>query len=131
MPNFPPVGPRIPPLPQFVVFTDRDDGTEWVLSFAAVDGVTYISINDQALERNNLPDRVDAHYVGKEGVPIGEGLRLFVRGGRLGYEMVQYVARRPVWARKGVKREAYPIIIPSSYRTFGDVLGWDDNNPVP
>ena len=127
---------RIPGLPHFAVFEDRDDGTEWVLSFSTeeADGNTlHISINDEGLLRGNLPPRVDYDfYPADEGCNIGKGVRLFVRGGRLGYEIVdgEYQDRPPT-ARKGVVKRAYHIVIPTDWVKFPDELAWILESPIP
>lgn len=127
---------RIPPLPQFSVFEDRDDGTEWVLSFSLeeADGNTlHISINDEGLLRGTLPPRVDYHfYPAEEGCNLGNGVRLFVRGGRIGYEMIDYEAQdHDPTARVGVRKETHQVVIPTTWTRFPDVLGWIEESPIP
>lgn len=125
---------RIPPLPQFTVFVDRDDGTEWVLSHSdePVEGITpHVSINDAALERGSLPPRVDAIvYPADNGANMGKGIQLFVRGGRLGYEVVDYVAyNSPPQTRIGVVRECYEIVIPADW-TYPAALAFNDESVI-
>lgn len=106
--------PRVPPLPYFIVLIDRDDGTEWVLSHTDDEGTTRVTLNDEGLERGPLPPRTD--YVKADWYGLGNGIRLFVRGGRLGYEVVDGDVKTPVWTRKGVVRETYKIIVPSEWK---------------
>lgn len=125
---------RIPPLPQFTVFVDREDGTEWVLSHSNedVEGVfPHVSINDAGLERGSLRPRVDAIvYPADTGANMGKGIQLFVRGGRLGYEIVEYVANDfPPQTRVGVVRECYEIVIPADW-AFPEALAWNDESVI-
>lgn len=110
---------RIPPLPQFTVFVDRDDGTEWVLSHAIDPDVGYVrvTLNDEGLQRGTLRPRVDAiFYPADEGANMGQGIRVFVRGGRLGYEVVGYEAKdKPINTRTGVVRESYRFKFPVTH----------------
>lgn len=122
---------RKPPLPQFTVLRDRGDDHLWVLSFAIANSLLHISINDEGLDRGILPDRQDLYsYEGDGyGVGMGKGIRLFVRNGRLGYEVAGFDTNSsPPWARKGVQREAHQVIVPSTYKHFGDMLGWIEEN---
>ena len=112
---------RIPPLPQFTVLVDRDDGTEWAVSHTMDedDGYVRVTLNDEALLRGTLPQRVDAiYYPASEGANMGQGIRVFARGGRIGYEVVQYEAwDTPIQTREGVVRESYRFKFPVSRMT--------------
>lgn len=126
----------INPRPHFTVLEDRADGTHWVLSWSdeEVDGNDrHISINDEGLLRGTLPPRVDFHfYPANTGCHIGRGVRLFVRGGRLGYEMIDpIVTDRPAYARVGVNKEVHEIVIPDTWVKFDDMLAWDEESPTP
>lgn len=105
--------PRIPPLPLFTVLIDREDGTEWVLSHTDDEGTVRVTLNDEGLERGALPPRTD--YVKADHYGLGDGARLFVRGGRLGLEITNHKVTTPVWTREGVVRETYEIVKPSNW----------------
>lgn len=116
---------RIPPLPLFIVLTDLDDGTEWVLSHNA--DLSRVSINDQGLARGSLPPYQDVVIY-----PAGEGpylvahdivdyqLTLIVRGGRLGYRREPlpkgqvHGKSAPVYTRRGVTRSFNRIQVPTT-----------------
>ena len=133
-------------LPQFTVLTDRDDGTLWVLSHDAT-GV-YVTINSLGLLVNPAVSATVKHssynVYGVEGVvipdepsnPIGQKAaqkRLFVRGGRLGYENTSdEVEQGRVMTRRGMSGILRRIIVPNTWRSFSsgdpakndDVLGY-------
>lgn len=121
---------RIPPLPQFVVFVDRDDGTEWVLQHAEFAGLPHISINTAGLERGALaPWPSKDVYPADSGLGLGGGVQLFVRGGRLGYEMIEADKQSPPPnTRIGVRRTSYRIVVPESWGEFPDMLAWIEEN---
>lgn len=104
---------RIPPLPKFIILTDKDDGTEWLLTHSDddVDGVDlHISINDAGLSGvSTLESPNVIRYPANEGPLVGHGLRLFVRDGRLGLETTDTVGYAPVFTRVGVERESHEL----------------------
>lgn len=124
------MGPiQIPPLPQAFLIQDRGDGTWWLLAYSitppADDGLGYVSITDV------IPSNV--HYSVHEayGEPVLEpGIRLLIRDGYLGYEVIDtndilYKTRR-VLARRGRARSHREIVIPASWTKSGDMLAWQD-----
>ena len=125
-------GIRIPPLPQGTVFTDRDDGTLWLLSHTvtppAADGFGYITITDV------IPNAVEHQVYEAYGEPVlgtNPMVRLLIRGGYLGYEdytLGQGITDRDnqrIMTRKGLTRVIREIIVPTTWNHHGDVLGWD------
>lgn len=117
---------RIPHFPPFTVLIDRDDGTEWVLSHSG----THISINDAGLQRGSLPPYTDkVVYAPQLGVGLGNGVTLFVRGGRIGYEINDAnVNSGPLFTRRGVQKETHQIVVPTTWEHFPDELGWIEEN---
>lgn len=125
---------EVPPLPQNIVLTDRDDGTLWQLSHNTVihslDGVGHISIKDPS-SFNSRP--YGSHiYPAFEGPLLGTNptVRLLVRNGHLGYEISPLPAHHtdrdnaPVFTRNVNQREVREIVVPTTWRVAGDVLGW-------
>jgi hypothetical protein len=129
---------RIPPLPPRVLMTDRDDGTLWLLSFTitppAADGFGYVTIRSDAdlPSTKEVSGKVYAAYEGPylPGTPL---TRLLIRGGYLGYELVE----RPPWLRdqdnppiyardaRSIGRSSRLIVQPTGFPDNDDaVLGW-------
>lgn len=118
---------RVPPLPVHIIMTDRDDGTEWVLIHTS-DGE--IGVNDEALGNHKDFQRFgpyDGPYL-----PRVPQIRLFVRGGRLGYEyetLPPWLSdrdQRRVMTRRGTAAEAFEVIVPvedEPWQQEGDELG--------
>lgn len=75
-------GIDLPVLPQFCILTDRADGTLWFISHAS-NGL-HLSINDATVF--NKPSRTFAAF-DEPYVPQDPRMRIFVRGGRIGYEI--------------------------------------------
>lgn len=119
---------RVPPLPNFTVFVDRADGTEWVLSHAVQDNITYVSLNTAGLDRGSLPPRTD--YVRGDNFGLGRGVRLFVRDGYLGFEVDDDNVTTPVHTRRGVERETHELIIPSTWDHDSAELGWIEESLI-
>lgn len=123
---------RIPPLPRGIVFTDRDDGTLWLLGHttdpAGPDGYGYVTLNDTFSARENarVYDAYDGPLLGKN--PL---IRLLVRGGQLGYEMVDMgvgthdIDQARVLSRNGNRGDFSDIIVPTSWQRFDDTLAWE------
>lgn len=127
---------RIPPLPQFIIMTDRADGTFWELQWntdtPSFDGNGYISITD-TLSRK--PDKTtygpyEGPYVQEQNITQGSPIiKLLIRGGRLGYEMVreqslQSIDNPPVLTRRVGSNTLREIIVPLTWRSESDTLGW-------
>jgi hypothetical protein len=129
---------RIPPLPKYIALTDRADGvTVWYLQHnitsppnPTLDGLGFISIS-------NIQPRPDRDWVifGPNDGPIYPGnatrpnIRLLVRGGNLGYEvMVEANAidnGGRILTRRGVANETREIYRPTAW--FSDhegTLAW-------
>jgi len=73
--------------PVLIGLTDRDDGTVWYLSTETVDDEIYISIDTERPFSNPTKHVIYEAHAG----PIVNGLRplrLLVRGGYLGFEIV-------------------------------------------
>lgn len=119
---------RIPPLPLFIVMEDRGDPSiEWVLSHS-LDG-EYITINDQALDRGILPPYTQIKYYAAFEGPLLPGfpaLRLLIRDGRLGYEVVSVVPvadqQSPIMSRRGVQKKIREVFVPDFWRLPGDTF---------
>lgn len=130
---------RVPPLPQYMVMTDRADGTLWLLSYnltdlnPPADGFGRISITDVL---PSTPDKLifgpyEGPYVqevtNEQGNPI---IRLLIRDGHIGYEMpnfgpgVQSLDTARVLTRRGVANILREIVVPLAWRSAGDTLGW-------
>jgi len=76
---------QLPVLPQYVIFTDRADGTLWYLSHSNVGPLgTCLSINDATISvpLKRVFAAFDEPYAARD-----PRIRIFIRGGRLGYEI--------------------------------------------
>ena len=118
-------------MPSFVGLTDRDDGTVWYLSHR-VDDQRFSITTATAAPKHMLGARVYAANDGplvswKKGGPL---LRLLVRGGRIGYELVAPVRGikdidpAPITTRRGNG----PLIMAVKQLTWqkeGDVIGYE------
>lgn len=133
-------GIRIPPLPLNIILTDRDDGTLWYLTYNTTepssDDEGYISITDTLpTNTNHNPQRIFEAY---DELYIFDNwdrpmLRLFVRGGYLGYETVTRgegeaaISNTPTFARKGLENTYRKIYTPSDWHNHnpeGYTLAW-------
>lgn len=127
---------RIPPLPPYIIMTDRDTGTLWLLSWnlttASQDGKGYVSITDVI---PSTPDKLvygpyDGPYVQEQNAAQGSPvIRLLIRGSRLGYEMVSTqslasIDNQPVLTRQGLVFSFREIIVPATWKQEKDTLGW-------
>ena len=125
-------GIALPVLPQHCIFTDRDDGTLWLLGHSS-DGLR-ITLNDATISvpLNRTFAAFDEPYV-----PTDPKMRIFVRGGRLGYEMrdlpqgeqdndqMRLVSRR---ANENTQREMIkPLTFDINNVDFNGVLAWEDS----
>ena len=131
---------RIAPLPQGIVITDRDDGTLWLLSHTqdpvGPDGEGYVSINDyiHPAIHYNVYEAYEEPIV--DIIPIRQAIRLLVRGGYFGYEIVNFghatsdINHGPIQTRKEVNRRTARIYIPLSFNTNENVLAWEPETLV-
>lgn len=143
----PPNTARQPPLPVFIVLTDRADGTLWVLTHDSTG--EYVAINDEGLLINSAVSptlefsdfRVFPAFEGpvvpdNPSNPIGQKAaqkRLLVNGGYLGYEDIEPETEQGrVMTRRSVSRILRRIFVPDTWRAFesgnpardDDVLGY-------
>lgn len=125
-------GIPLPVLPQYCIFTDRADGTLWHLGHSS-NGLN-IALNDATI--GAVPKRIFAAN-DEPYLPSDPAMRIFVRGGRLGYEFrtlpqgeqdndtMRLVSRR---ANENVQRE---MVKPSTFSLTNvgnrGVLAWQDN----
>ena len=119
---------RVPPLPPVIQMQDRQDGTWWTLTHRQSD-------NRWAINDDPLPFAIRGQvqrwgpYDGPT-VDWGKGtIRLLIRGGRIGYEVVDFgVATTDrdnarVMTRRGTT--AYSLeITQGGWQREGDTLGW-------
>lgn len=84
------LGPiQIPPRPQAIILTDRDDGTQWLVSFNTTEPER-LSITDTF---STIQRREGARvYEADDGPKMDEDgqFTLFVRGGRIGLEYNEF-----------------------------------------
>lgn len=87
---------RIPPLPPYVMFTDRDDGTLWALTHDS--DYTTVALDDTI----SSPEHQFV-YPANQGPLLDDGyggyVEVFVRGGTLGFE--PYMPTRHVDGPRG------------------------------
>lgn len=120
---------RQPPFPQFVVLTDRADGTLWVLSHDTTG--EYVAINDAGLVIGGSLTHKDFTVYSAFGGPVvadtpsnpvaqrASQKRLLVRGGYLGYEDVtDELEQARVMTRRGMSRIIRRIFVPDTWRMF-------------
>ncbi len=111
--------------------TDRDDGTIWKLIHDSVE--TLVGIDDSGVGN----DTFFTVYGPFEGpwLPREPTIRIFIRGGRLGYEIQDL----PVWladrdqhrvmTRDGAEQFIYELIVPvgsEPWQQFPDELGYEE-----
>lgn len=116
--------PRKPPLPNFIVLTDRDDGTEWVL--CRISG--RITLDTGGLIKSPITNYTDfTKYGAFEGPAIQTvnfpyTINLLARGGRLGYEILPLVHEETsspkVMARRKLDRTLAEIRVPAADYQF-------------
>ncbi len=118
---------RVPPMPAYFSMIDREDGTEWFLTWLAQDG--YFSISDTP-----PPDRFQTQVLRfgpQDGPWLGNGIRLLVRDGRLGYDMPRVADKtispltfaRSKWKRYSLQVQRGP------WQREGDTLGYKEVRP--
>lgn len=124
--------PQIPPLPGYVVLTDRADGTLWLLTWSNAqanitpDNEGHISISDVIPTTRRAATRV--YTAGEEPFLAEIPHRLIVRNGRLGFEYSALPApdtdrdQALITARKGDAR--------NKVREFKIATGWRDGDAL-
>lgn len=112
----------VPTLTEFMVLTDRDDGTLWLLTHALIEDRDYFAITDQWKARKQ-PVRIYGPYEGPY-LPEHPELRFFVRGGRIGYEVTDLLMQtQRILSRKQMQHYTLEVFVPASYKRAGDELG--------
>ncbi len=123
---------QLPVLPQFVIFTDREDGTLWYLSHSS-DGLN-IALNDGTI---NVPFKRVFAANDEPFIRNNPRMRIFVRGGRIGYEIIeleQGVTDKDtmrIISRRGNENVQREMIAPASFSEANvgstGVLAWEDS----
>ena len=119
--------PRVPPLPQYTILTDRADGTLWAL----VHNGDSFGIDDTVHIKRT--DKVEFGAFHGPRLASNPKVRLLVRNGFLGYEDVtlpvgesELNTQRPL-TRRGVDRKTFEVIEPSTSFVLGrDALAYDE-----
>ena len=113
-------GPAWPILPVWTILTDRSTGALWSLVHDTTH--TYVGISDVAAPAD---EPVIAVYGPMSGPYLGDGIRLFVRDGRLGFEAVDgpVIVDRPVLTRRAKEPITINIILPVTRDPHNAVLG--------
>jgi len=118
---------RVPPRPTTIGLTDRDTGKVWYLKVdpAQTDsaGNPRLALIDTLTYLDQIAAKVYAAY---EGPFLGRGVRLLMRGGRLGYEILSgyNVNSSPVVARGTTLQKDlvwYQLALPTSEQFTGVV----------
>lgn len=117
------------PIGRIISMPDRNSGEIWYLTYAA-DESAYVHITTEA-----PPDRFASQvqaYDSENGPWMDKGIRLFIRNGRLGYDMPQLdsprknaVTSAPVAARRLWKRFCLYLQL-GPWRKPGDALGYKE-----
>jgi hypothetical protein len=117
---------RVPPLANNIIMVDRADGTHWQLTHRQSDD--RFAIRDDPLHptlRGQLS--FFGPYEGPYLQVAFDLVRLLIRDGRIGYEMVTgretYDSAR-VLTRRGPEKTYALEVIPAGWAREGDVLGW-------
>jgi hypothetical protein len=109
----------IPPLPDGVVLTDRDDGTLWLVSHDMTVPDAMVTITD------TWPTRLKVSiYPANEGPYIGPNAMLFVRGGLLGIDIALERHSGVVFSRKHGSRVAGQLKAAQGYDAHEN-LTWE------
>lgn len=114
---------RVPQIPMTVGLTDRDTGKVWYLK---IDPSQIDPLGNPRFVLVDTVARWDRVYVyaAFDGPQLGRGVRLLMRGGRLGYEQVPGYngVTAPVIVR-GVSNDLlwYQLALPSSEQFTGSV----------
>lgn len=130
------LGPIIIPFrSQYIVMVDRADGREWLLvhnlTVAPPDG--HIAITDVLPSSRAEITRFgpyDGPYVQpRTNAQEDRVIRLLIRSGFLGYEMVEQQgitgqAQARVLTRRDNSRTRREVLVPTAWATPGDVLSW-------
>jgi len=115
---------QVPPLPNFVLIQDREDGKWWQLTHALMGELDYFAITDDI----NLRKQAAVWYKSYDEphLPGHPELRFFVRGGRVGYETVDVLTQNsPITTRKLQQRYTLEVIVPQTWKNWPDELGWE------
>jgi hypothetical protein len=117
-------GILIPVRPEFMIMHDRKDNKRWLLTHAVLNGKDYYAITDDFNTRRT-PFIVYEAWDGPN-LPNHGSLRLLIRDGRIGYEQLPCIVNQTqrILSRKLQQRHTLEIIVPATWRRFGDVLGW-------
>ncbi len=117
---------------RFIVLTDRDDGKLWGLIHDET--FEYCGIDDTVPVAGDTDTYVYPAYDGPSP-PGAEGARLFVRGGRLGYEAVSTTDaeadrdQHRVITRRQLQRQGMEIdIVNEANWAMGDTLAYRKRN---
>lgn len=128
---------QIPPLPVNIILTDRADGTLWLIEhvtttdpFPPGDGFGRIGITTTLPTK---PDKIT--YAAYEEPYVADGIRLIVRGGRLGFDYDQSdfritdQAQGGLFIRTPLPGRIVKITLPTSItfnilRPPNDTLAW-------
>lgn len=119
--------PRVPPLPQYTVLTDRVDGTLWTL----VHNGDFFGIDDTVHIKRT--DKVEFGAFHGPRLADNPNVRLLVRNGFLGYEDVTLPVgvtdvnyQRPL-TRRSVDRKTFEILEPVTSFVLGvDALAYEE-----
>lgn len=109
--------------------TDRADATVWLLSHNGTED--RIMISDEITPTSVSNRSVYGPFEGP-WLPGEPSVRIFIRGGRLGYEVEElppWLSDRDqhrVMSRLGVTAESFELIVPSTWVRFDDELGYKE-----
>lgn len=114
---------RGPDLPAIIQFTDRNDGTVWTLMHRASDDRLMLTDEQPRKHFRGHIRRFEAY--GEPTLPGLPHVRVFVRGGRLGYETLPEPLPNagPLMTRERYVYYALEIFA-AGWRQAGDTLGW-------
>lgn len=118
-----PVWRRFPDLPAIIQFTDRDDGKIWTLTHNEEEQRIGLTDDPPSGWIAGFVRRFDAYA--EPSLPGLPHVRIFVRGGRLGYEVLNSRASNAgrLMSRRGLEKFALELF-DAGWRYPGDVLGW-------
>lgn len=114
-----------PGIPPTIGLTDRDTGTVYYLKVDPAYTDSAGNVRLALVDTIGRADKIGAQvYVAYDGPMLGRGVRLLVRGGRLGYEVLPgyNVMSAPVIAR-AVNSDLvwYKLALPTTVEFDGDV----------
>lgn len=121
-------GTFLPVFTQFMILTDREDGTLWLLTHYVTEaGRDYFAITDEW----NARKQPLVEYGPYDGpyLPNHPHLRFFIRGGRIGYEEIEGANQsQRILSRKLMQRHTLEVLVPTSFKRFGDELAFERIN---